>query len=170
MAADVRADDGVWNELVRLRRHALASALLLLTGYLAMVFGLPDDVPEWVVTIGRTVRNLYIWMALCAILGWSKAYLDRPLRWLPWANEAVYPWYVLHQSLILLLAYWLLPLQFGPVLEPLLVLAGTIAGCWLLHEFVIRRVRWLRPCFGLKPVAHAVLPHAGATSSERQPA
>ena len=164
------ADTGVWDELVRLRRRALACALLLLTGYLAMVFGLPDDVPDWVLVIGRTLRNLYIWMALCAILGWSKAYLDRPLRWLPWANEAVYPWYVLHQSLILLLAYWLLPLQFGPVLEPLLVLAGTIAGCWLLHEFVIRRVRWLRPCFGLKPVARAVLPHADTTSSERQPA
>jgi glucan biosynthesis protein C len=163
------ADNGVWDELVRLRRHALASALLLVTGYLAMVFGLPDDLPEWVLVIGRTLRNLYIWMALCAILGWSKAYLDRPFRWLPWANEAVYPWYVLHQSLILLLAYWLLPLQLGPVFEPLLVLTGTIAGCWLLHEFVIRRVRWLRPCFGLKPVNRPPIPHAQA-AYERQSA
>ena len=104
--------------------------------------------PDWVLVIGRTLRNVYIWMALCAILGWGKALLDRPFRWLPWANEAVYPWYVLHQSLIVLFAYWLLPLQLGPVLEPLLVLAGTIAGCWLLHEFVIRRVRWLRPALG----------------------
>jgi glucans biosynthesis protein C len=63
----------------------------------------------------------------------------------------VYPWYVLHQSLILLIAYLLLPLHLGPVLEPVLVFAGTIAGCWLLHELVIRRVPWLRPCFGLKP-------------------
>ena len=146
------ADNGVWDELVRLRRHALASALLLVSTYMAMVFGLPDDLPEWVLVVGRTLRNLYIWMALCAILGWGKACLNRPFRWLAWANEAVYPWYVLHQSLILLLAYWLLPLHLGPVLEPLLVLAGTVAGCALLHEFVIRRVRWLRPCFGLKPV------------------
>jgi peptidoglycan/LPS O-acetylase OafA/YrhL len=147
------ADNGVWDELVRLRRHALASALLLVSAYMAMVFGLPDDLPEWVLVVGRTLRNLYIWMALCAILGWGKACLNRPFRWLAWANEAVYPWYVLHQSLILLLAYWLLPLQLGPVLEPLLVLAGTVTGCALLHELVIRRVRWLRPCFGLKPVA-----------------
>ncbi|GAB3365522.1 acyltransferase family protein [Lysobacter rhizosphaerae] len=155
------ADNGVWDELVRLRRHALASALVLVSAYMAMVFGLPDDLPEWVLVVGRTLRNLYIWMALCAILGWGKAYLNRPFRWLPWANEAVYPWYVLHQSLILLLAYWLLPLHLGPVLEPLLVLAGTVAGCALLHEFVIRRVRWLRPCFGLKPVVRAE-PERGA--------
>ncbi|MDR7098236.1 peptidoglycan/LPS O-acetylase OafA/YrhL [Lysobacter niabensis] len=146
------ADNDVWDELVRLRRHALASALVLVSAYMAMVFGLSDDLPEWVLVVGRTLRNLYIWMALCAILGWGKACLNRPFRWLAWANEAVYPWYVLHQSLILLLAYWLLPLHLGPVLEPLLVLAGTVAGCALLHEFVIRRVRWLRPCFGLKPV------------------
>jgi glucans biosynthesis protein C len=142
---------GVWDELVRLRRHALVAALVLVTAYLSMVFGLPDDAPEWMGVIGRTLRNLYIWMALCAILGWSKACLDKPFRWLPWATEAVYPWYVLHQSLILLIAYWLLPLHLGPVLEPVLVFAGTIAGCWLLHELVIRRVPWLRPCFGLKP-------------------
>jgi surface polysaccharide O-acyltransferase-like enzyme len=146
--------NGVWDELVRLRRHALVAALVLVTAYLSMVFGLPDDAPEWMGVIGRTLRNLYIWMALCAILGWSKACLDKPFRWLPWATEAVYPWYVLHQSLILLVAYWLLPLQLGPVLEPVLVFAGTIAGCWLLHELVIRRVPWLRPCFGLKPRQH----------------
>jgi glucan biosynthesis protein C len=145
------AAEGVWDELVRLRKRALAMALGVAAVYLAMVFGLPDDMPEWVGLIGRTLRNLYIWMALCAILGWSKACLDKPFRWLPWANEAVYPWYVLHQSLILLIAYWLLPLQLGPVLEPVLVFAGTIAGCWCLHELVIRRVSWLRPCFGLKP-------------------
>ena len=61
----------------------------------------------------RTLRNLYIWTALCAILGWAHVLLNRPFRWLPWANEAVYPWYVLHQSLIVLFAYWLLPLQLG---------------------------------------------------------
>jgi peptidoglycan/LPS O-acetylase OafA/YrhL len=141
---------GVWDELVRLRKRALSAALVLAAVYLGMVFGLSDDLPEWVGLIGRTVRNLYIWTALCAILGLSKAYLDKPFRWLPWATQAVYPWYVLHQSLILLIAYWVLPLHLGPVAEPLLVFAGTIAGCWLLHEFVIRRIAWLRPCFGLK--------------------
>ena len=161
------AANGVWDELVRLRRHALVAALVLVGGYLSMVFGLPDDAPEWLGVIGRTLRNLYIWMALCAILGWGKACLDKPFRWLPWANEAVYPWYVLHQSLILLIAYWLLPLHLGPVLEPVLVFAGTIAGCWLLHEFVIRRVRWLRPCFGLKPVRGAPVPRAVAAVANR---
>jgi surface polysaccharide O-acyltransferase-like enzyme len=126
---------------------------------------LPDEVPYWQEVFVRSLRNFYIWLALCAILGWSKACLDRPFRWLPWANESVYPWYVLHQSLIVLLAYWLLPLQLGPVVEPLLVLAGTVCGCWLLNELVIRRVRWLRPCFGLKPLRELPKPLSQAAAA-----
>lgn len=142
-------DAGVWHELVRLRRQALGWALAVFAVYIGMVLWLPDDAPAWQEVLGRTLRNAYIWLALCAILGWGKALLDRPFRWLPWANEAVYPWYLLHQSLIVLFAFWLLPLQLGPVIEPTLVLLGTVAGCALLHA-AIRRFPLLRPCFGLK--------------------
>jgi glucan biosynthesis protein C len=141
--------EAVWAELVRLRRHALGCALGLFSVYATMVFVLPDDSPEWVYAIGRTLRNFYIWMALSAILGWGKALLDRPMPWLSWANESVYPWYVLHQSLILVLAWWLMPLQLGPVLEPLCVIAGTVLGCAVLAA-VIARMPVLRPCFGMK--------------------
>jgi hypothetical protein len=76
--------------------------------------------------------------------------LNRPFRWLPYATEAVYPWYILHQSLIVPIAFWLIPLRLGSAWEPLLVTLGTIGGCLLLHEFVIRRINLLRPLFGLK--------------------
>jgi glucans biosynthesis protein C len=141
--------EGVWAELVRLRRRALAGAMGLFVVYIACVFLLPDDSPEWVGNIVRTLRNVYIWWMLCAILGYGRAYLDRPFRWLPWANDAVYPWYVLHQSLIVAIAFAVLPMQLGPVVEPALVLLGTIGGCALLHA-LIRRVSVLRPLFGLK--------------------
>ncbi|MCI4566533.1 acyltransferase [Lysobacter sp. CFH 32150] len=145
----ISTDSGIWAELVRLRRQSLTVALSLVVVYLVLVNVLPDELPDWQQALVWILRNIYIWAALSAILGWAHHALNRPFRWLPWANEAVYPWYVLHQSMIVLLAYWLLPLQLGPVIEPLLVLVGTVAGCWLLHA-VIRRNRWLRPCFGLK--------------------
>lgn len=57
---------------------------------------------------------------------------------------------MLHQSLIIALLFWLKPLQLGPWLEPSLLLGGTVGGCMLIHELLIRRSRWLRPLFGLK--------------------
>lgn len=142
-------DAGLWRELVRLRRIALGLALALFGVYVAMIARLPDDIPAWLQYTIWSVRSAYIWTALCAILGWTHHLLNRPMRWLPWATEAVYPWYLLHQSLIVLIAYWILPMKFGPVAEPAIVLTGTVAGCFVLHE-VIRRVTWLRPLFGLK--------------------
>ncbi|MEG3788558.1 acyltransferase family protein [Lysobacter sp. CCNWLW3] len=142
-------DSGLWNELVRLRKWTLGLALGLFGFYLTLALTLPDDIPDLLQNSVWLLRNLYIWFAISAILGWGHALLNRPFRWLPWANEAVYPWYVLHQSLIVLIAYWILPLHLGPVSEPAIVVAGTVLGCWGLHA-IIRRVPLLRPCFGLK--------------------
>lgn len=101
--------------------------------------------------IERIARASYTWTALLALFGWARTCLDRPLRWLPYCTEAVFSWYILHQTLIVVLAYRLVPLQLGPVTEPALVVGGTVAGCLLLHEGLIRRIGWLRPLFGLKP-------------------
>jgi hypothetical protein len=132
--------------------------------YMVLARVMPDDISDSLQALVWMLRNLYIWAALSTSLGWAHLLLNRPLRWLPWANEALYPWYVLHQSLIVLCAYWLLPLHLGAWLEPSLVLAETIAGCWALHEFVIRRSAWLRPCFGLKARRAPILATRAATA------
>jgi hypothetical protein len=107
----------------------------------------PDSV--WTLQVMAS-QSLYLWAVLLTLLGWAKVYLDRPFRWLPYCTEAVYPWYILHQSLIIALLFWLKPLQLGPWWEPTLVLAGTVAFCLLLHEGLMRRIGWLRPLFGLR--------------------
>ncbi len=150
-------DAGLWRELARLRRHAL----LLAIGCFAVRYVI-DQLGNWfdlnwlphpIFALARllvhALRFMYAWTAIAAVLGWGHQYLNRPFRWLPYAREAVFPWYILHQSVMLAVAYWLLPLRLGPVLEPTLVLVGTVGGCALLHEFAIRRSRWLRPLFGL---------------------
>ncbi|WP_049622215.1 acyltransferase family protein [Frateuria defendens] len=152
-------DAGLWEALSGLRRRALALALASFGLYLfldkfagGLLAGRPLS-PATLVTARLMIdalRYLYCWTAIAAVLGWGHAYLNRPFRWLPYAREAVYPWYVLHQSVLLFVAWRLFPLHLGPVAEPVLVLLGTVAGCALLHEFAIRRVRWLRPLFGLE--------------------
>ncbi len=150
---------GIWDALRRLRWPLLAVAAASICVELSLrALGIlfeGKQIADWALLvpwygIERAARALYTWSALLAIFGWGYALLNRPFRWLPYATEAVYPWYILHQSLIVPLAFVLIPLRLGPAVEPLLVLGGTIAGCLLLHEFVIRRVGVLRPLFGLK--------------------
>src|SRR3546814_13330978 len=98
----------------------------------------------------RSTRTDTLFPYTTLFRSWAQVLLDRRFRWLPYCTEAVYPWYILHQSLLVPLAFWLAPLQLGPVLEPALVLGGTVGGCLLLHALVIRRTSLLRPLFGLK--------------------
>lgn len=146
----IARDAGFWAEALRLRRVALGFALGLFAAYAFARHGLPETIPYWYEVLIVTLRNAYVWTMLLAILGWAHALLNRPFAWLPKANEAVYPWYMLHQSLIVLIAWWLVPLKLGAALECTLVVLGTVAGCHLLHTHLIRRVNWLRPLFGLK--------------------
>lgn len=151
-------DERFWRTVLRLRWRTLAVALVAICIELSLKAAgqyLPaEQIPalaagiDWGM-IERAARALYLWSALLAIFGWGRALLDRPFRWLPYATEAVYPWYILHQSLIVVIAYRLIPLRLGAWWEPALVVLGTVAGCLLLHELVIRRAAPLRPLFGL---------------------
>ena len=143
-------DAGLWAELRRLRWASLGLAVLLLGLMfgLMLVRGAPS--PAWQRAGYDLVTYGYQWMALAAVLGWGHHLLDRPFRWLPYATQAVYPCYVLHQTLIVVAGFHLSRAGLGPVLEPVLVLLATAAGCAALYELVIRRSAWLRPLFGLK--------------------
>jgi len=152
--------DALWAELLRLRKPALGLALGLGAIYLALVLQFKSNeevstATQWLIW---TLRNLYVWATLCAILGWSYALLNRPFRWLPRATESVYPWYMLHQTLIILLAVVLAPLALGPVAEPAVLVAGTALGCWLITDGLVRRFNALRLLFGLKPRARPQYP------------
>lgn len=154
-------DAALWTELARLRRLSLTLALGCFAAYLFLDKFAGQYIDQYIHNHAVLVvlklltvwlHYSYTWIAITAVLGWGHALLNRPFRWLPYAREAVYPWYILHQSLLLFFAWRLMPLNLGPVAEPLLILLGTIGGCALLHECVIRRVRWLRPLFGLNPL------------------
>ena len=142
---------GLWAELRRLRWVALALAVGLLALHVVLrsgAAGLP----------ARLVADAYLWASLVAVLGWAHHKLNRPWPWLAWAHESVYPWYMLHQTLIILLAVVLAPLALGPVAEPAVLVAGTALGCWLITDGLVRRFNALRLLFGLKPRARPQYP------------
>ncbi len=89
--------------------------------------------------------NRFAW--ILAILGFAHQYLNRNHPWLKYLNEAVYPYYILHQTFIIVIAYWLR--DTGAVIQPLAVIILTFSGCSLSYE-LIRRSKVLRLLFGLK--------------------
>jgi hypothetical protein len=143
-------DQALWSELARLRRLTLGLAVVFFFLRLGAAKIFPPEASDWE-TFGYlivTYGNRWLW--LLTVLGWGHALLNRPFRWLPYATEAIYPWYILHQTITVVAGYHLSQWALGPVIEPILLLAITILGCLVIHEYLIRRIAWLRPLFGLK--------------------
>jgi len=159
----------IWREVVAMRKAALVLAAIGLSGYMFLrILGRvlsPADIdalPDWNWrAISDATHAMYAWNALVAILGHAAVHLNRPFRWLPYANRAVYPWYILHQSLIIPIAFMLVPLGLPGAVEASLVLLATIAGCALIHHFMVLPIPAVRPLFGVTvPPRRAAVPAA----------
>jgi len=104
---------------------------------------------QWFVDIIRAWRVIYAWTVIMTLLGAGQEYLNRPSKRLTYLTEAVFPYYILHQTLIVVAGVFLSGFALAAPLEFVLLLAATVGGCFVLHEFVIRRVPFLRPLFGV---------------------
>ncbi len=90
-------------------------------------------------------------MWIFTVLGFGYRYLNHPGRALSYLSQGAYPLYILHMIFLYLGAFIILPLEIPGIIQLLMIVVFTLTGCFLTYEFVIRRVRFLRPLFGLKP-------------------
>lgn len=90
-----------------------------------------------------------VWCWILACIGYAGRYLNQNSKWLKYANQAVLPWYILHQSLTILFAANLTQFSLPAGLESIILIALTVLSCYLMFE-LIRRSSVLRFLFGLK--------------------
>jgi len=147
-----------WDWLAKFRRPALAIAItstvtvigLLLAGLIRH-----DSVADSI------LANAFTWTWLMVFLGYGRQYLSFGNRLLTWARDASYPIYILHQTVIILIAYFVIRQPWAAWIKYWVVAATTLAACALIYEFLVRRVGFLRVAFGMKatkPEARVLLP------------
>ena len=105
--------------------------------------------PEALRQAMRCVYALNSWMAISAVLGFGARHLTRGGPVLTWLTLAVFPFYIIHQTVIVVAGHNLHKLGLWQPLEAVTLIAITVAGCLLTNE-VARRTPFLRPLFGLK--------------------
>ncbi len=94
---------------------------------------------------------LLIWSSVLAVLGYGMRYLNSTHRLLSYANEAVLPFYVLHQPVILIIGYYVIPLPLSILVKYLIITLLAFCITSGLYEFGVRRVNPVRRVMGLKP-------------------
>ncbi len=84
------------------------------------------------------------------VFGLGYKYLNRPSKILSYLSQAAYPVYIIHMFVLYAGAMLILPLEMPTVLKFIAITTFTGIMCYLIYEFVLRRVVFLRPLFGLK--------------------
>ncbi|UCF38417.1 MAG: acyltransferase [Acidobacteriota bacterium] len=143
------SSDAIWRSLESLRRLSLGLGVGTISIlYCVWYAGLrPPYLAEpayWILSSAN------IWFWILAILGYGYRYLRFRNRLLTYSNEAVYPFYILHQTITVIVGYHMVHWN-APILVKFVLLAlATFAGSWVIYAGLIRRLPWLRPLFGLK--------------------
>lgn len=109
--------------------------------------GLPSEIDMKVNLILSTINR---WLWLLTILGYASKYLNFSHKALNYANTAVYPFYILNQTVIVILAYYVVQFDISIFFKFLIILSGTFISIGIFYEFVIKRTFLTKLIFGLK--------------------
>jgi surface polysaccharide O-acyltransferase-like enzyme len=115
-------------------------------------FVLPADRPAYAVL---SAVNTMAW--LFTAIGFANRYLTLRPRFLGYASEAVYPFYMIHQTVTVIAVYWLLTYEVPPVEAFVLAVLATFGVTWAIYAWLVQPVAFLRPLFGLKAIRPPLL-------------
>ncbi len=132
-----------WTFIEKYRLYFLISALILTTAYLLLL-----HIELQIITCVVRIFNLWNWILL--LIGYSAKFLNKPGAILRYRNEAVYPFYILHHTVLLVLGFYVVDLNLNILLKFLLLVIGTFGIVWIIYELIIRRYRLFRLLFGMK--------------------
>jgi glucans biosynthesis protein C len=134
---------------------------------------LPD--PSLILTMINMAGFGSAWLVIVGSMGLGRRYLDRRSAALDYLAEGSYPIYILHQTVIVVLGFWLVKMNLPWAAQWIALLTAATAATFLLYAG-LRRVGWLRALFGMRPLPRpnpvpvTEKPPTEARSDQREPA
>jgi glucan biosynthesis protein C len=159
------SNDRLQASIKHLRWVSLIGSVII-WGVFDTIWGALGD-PGWGTyqyAIGSTFWCLCAWCWLLAILGFGFQHLKHSKPCLGYANEAVLPFYILHQPVILSVAFFAIQWAIPDILKFLLIMVISFVIVMALYVSLVRRFNPIRFLFGMKPAIRI----KGLTADEPQ--
>jgi len=131
--------------------------LHLILGIACMLFFIFAPVYDWIGS--PTTPGFYISWSMHAINSWcwtmlifyiGMRYLDFKNKYLHYAREASYPFFFIHQPVIIFIAFYTIQCQVPLTVKLLLVVISSFVISLGFYELFIRRINIVRAFFGMK--------------------
>ena len=139
LGAVLARSGALWQRIAGLRWWGLAATLVAWALWIVA-----DGAARW----SWVPISVMQWCGIVAAVGFAQRHCTRDSRLLRTLTDAVFPVYILHQTIIILLAVALRPLALPAALEAPGLIGATFALSFIGY-LLVRRVPWLRPWFGL---------------------
>lgn len=140
----IRIGEPFWNAVHKLRWVSLSIGIICFS---LIVWGMKNNID--LLIVGGLVKTVNMWSWILTIFGFAAQYLNKESAIVKYRNEAVYPFYIFHQAITIIIGFWLMNSPMSVFFKFIIMVIGTFGGAWILYE-IVRRVRFLRPLFGLK--------------------
>lgn len=137
-----------WAAIDKIKSTTLIIGVICYLSQLFIWFNLEDGV--LVHFTEALLKSINIWAWIITIFGYGALLLHKPSAVLSYANRAVYPFYILHQTITVILGYFIYQQPWGLFPKASIMVIGTFGIAFIIYEFCIRRIRLVHPLFGLK--------------------
>lgn len=145
----------LWEKIGNNRTHLLVASVFILIPFYLCYFHfrelivLPWDL-ETVETAFDVSAIFLSWFTVITVIAYGQHYLNRPHPWLKHFNEGLYPFYILHQTVIIAIGYYVCQLSLSVTTKFWIVSILTLATCLLIYFILIRPFNMMRFFFGMK--------------------
>ena len=149
----------IWQAICEQRFYNLL--LLFFSTILFYAYYYSPDLSEYLSqdmrwSIWWLVCCLVAWSAFLTILGYAQCYFTKTPKWLSQSNELIYPFYIFHQTVIVVIGYYVIAWQAPISLKIIALLALSFLITSIICWFIIKPFRILRLLFGLKAKKNVV--------------
>ncbi len=145
----------LWNTIGNNRKYLLTAMLISLIPFYTCYFHYRQlfEIPleERTIEIIFDVTALFVsWFTVITIIAFGQHYLNKPHPWLSKINEGLYPFYILHQTVIIAIGFYICQLDWSITAKYWTISLLTLAFCIGLYLTLIRTNKVMRFLFGLK--------------------
>lgn len=149
-------ENKLWLSIGKNRKHLLVAMLFTLIPFYTCYFHfrdlivLPwtDDTVELIFDITAIFLS---WFTVITIIAFGQHYLNKPHPWLTQVSEGLYPFYILHQTVIIAIGYYICQLDWSIAAKYWTIAMLTLMSCTGFYLLLIRPFNVMRFLFGMKP-------------------
>lgn len=144
----------LWQAIGTNRKYLLLAMIISLIPFYICYFYFRDLIilpwtNDTVETIFDVTSIFVSWFTVITIIAYGQHYLNKPHPWLSKINEGLYPFYILHQTVIIAIGYYICQLDWSISAKYWAISLLTIAFCVALYLTLIQTNKVMRFLFGM---------------------